>query len=71
MIGLVELMQATNGSRNSEFGVRMSEHPKSSSEVKNDWLVEAMHATVGSRNAEWCYASAEWRGDRVNCHSVT
>ena len=30
----------------------MSVHPKSSSEVKNDWLVVAMHATVGSRNAE-------------------
>ena len=31
----------------------MCAHPKSSSEVKNDWLVEAMHATVGSRNEEF------------------
>ena len=37
---------------NAEFGIRMSEHPKSSSEVKNDWLVVAMHATVGSRSEE-------------------
>ena len=30
----------------------MCAHPKSSSEVKNDWLVVAMHATNGSRNEE-------------------
>ena len=36
--------------------MRMCVHPKSSSEVKNDWLVVAMQATEGSRNAE-CGAS--------------
>ena len=37
----------------------MCAHPKSSSEVKNDWLVEAMHATVGSRNEEFGMRSSE------------
>ena len=35
------------------------QHPKSSSEVKNDWLVIAMHATAGSRNAECGIRSAK------------
>ena len=40
------------GMRNAKCGMRMSGHPKSSSEVKNDWLVVAMQATEGSRNAD-------------------
>ena len=39
---------------NSECEMRMSVHPKNTSETKCDWLVVAMHATEGSRNAEWC-----------------
>ena len=56
--------------RNSEFGVRMRAHPKSSSDAKNDWLVVAMHATEGSRSAERCYRKCGIRSSEFGMKNI-